>query len=140
MGEGAGQVTDMDMDARARSALGDAELTETDDPEVEALVGDIVETREEMTVTVEEIGDRLDPRNIVAGAKDTVREATIGKVEDMANTAGAMVSDAGDTVREAGSGIVDTITKNPIPAAMVGLGLGWLALSSRSSGKSHEKN
>ena len=139
MGEGAGQVTDMDIDARDRMALGDEELTGTDDPEVEALVGDIVETREEMTVTVEEIGDRLDPRNIVAGAKDTVREATIGKVEDMANTAGAMVSDAGDTVREAGSGIVDTITKNPIPAAMVGLGLGWLALSSRSSSKSHEK-
>ena len=138
MGEGAGQVTDMDMDARARTALDDGELTDADDQEVEALVGDIELTREEMTVTVEEIGDRLDPRNIVAGAKETVREATVGKVEDMANTAGAMVTDAGETVREAGSGIVDTITRNPIPAAMVGLGLGWLALSSRSSGQGRE--
>jgi Protein of unknown function (DUF3618) len=123
-------VTDMDMDARTRTALGESE---SGDPEVDELVDDIVETREEMTVTVEEIGDRLDPRNIVAGAKETVREATLGKVEDMANTAGAMVSDAGDTVREAGSGIVDTITRNPIPAAMVGVGLGWLALSRRPS-------
>jgi hypothetical protein len=120
----------MDMDARTRAALGESE---SGDPEVDELVDDIVETREEMTVTVEEIGDRLDPRNIVAGAKETVREATVGKVEDMANTAGALVSDAGDTVREAGSGIVDTITRNPIPAAMVGVGLGWLALSRRPS-------
>jgi hypothetical protein len=127
-------VTDMEMDARTRAALGEA--GESGDPEVDELVGEIVETREEMTVTVEEIGDRLDPRNIVAGAKETVREATVGKVEDMANTAGALVSDAGDTVREAGSGIVDTITRNPIPAAMVGLGLGWLALSRRPASPS----
>jgi hypothetical protein len=132
MGEGAGQVTDVDRLSRSAGIVGDdAAPADTGDREVDALVGDIVETRDEMTVTVEEIGDRLDPQNIIEGAKETVREATVGKVETMANTAGMMVTDAGDTVREAGSGLVDRITSNPIPAAMVGLGLGWLALSSR---------
>lgn len=139
MGEGAGQVTDMEMDARTGATL-EASARDIEDPEVDDLVEDIAETREEMTVTVEQIGDRLDPRNIVEGAKETVREATVGKVEDMANTAGAMVSDAGETVREAGSGIVDTITRNPIPAAMVGLGIGWLALSSRSDGQRQSRD
>jgi hypothetical protein len=119
------------MDSRTRSALAEGEAGQTDDPEVEELVVEIVETREQMTDTVEEIGSRLDPHNIVEGAKATVREATIGKVEDMANTAGALVNDAGDTVRDAGSGIVDTITRNPVPAALVGIGVGWLALSRR---------
>jgi hypothetical protein len=106
---------------------------EVNDPEVERLVEDIDETRDEMTVTVEEIGDRLDPRNIVEGAKDTVKAATVGKVEDMANTAEEMATEATETVREVGDSLVETIKRNPIPAAMVGVGLGWLLMSGRSS-------
>lgn len=102
------------------------------DPEVERLVEDIEETRDEMTGTVEEIGDRLDPKNIVADAKDTVRAATVGKVEEMANTAGEIASDAGETVKEAGSSVIDMITQNPVPAAMIGIGLGWLVMSGRN--------
>lgn len=128
-------MTDTDRDPWSSSTLGDAEVSDPADAEVDELVDGIVETREQMTVTVEEIGDRLDPRNIVEGAKETVRDATVGKVEEMANTAGAMVSDAGGTVREAGSGIVETVKRNPIPAALVGIGVGWLALSGRQSGQ-----
>jgi ElaB/YqjD/DUF883 family membrane-anchored ribosome-binding protein len=110
-----------------------AEAAASGDPEVEQLVEDIDVTREEMSSTVEQIGDRLDPRNIVADAKETVREATVGKVENMANTAGEMVSNAGQTAQQAGGGLVETIRRNPVPAAMVGIGLGWLAMSARSS-------
>jgi len=130
MGEGAGQVTGWD------GRPGDDELTAADDPtgdpEVDQLVVEIEETRVEMTSTVEEIGDRLDPKNIMAGAKETVREATVGKVEQMANSAGEMVSNAGQTAQEAGTGLIDTIKKNPIPAAMAGIGLGLLAKAARS--------
>ena len=119
-------------DPMARSAA-DAEIETSDDAQIDELVDGIEVTRDEMTLTVEEIGDRLDPKNIVADAKETVRAATVGKVEEMAQTAGSMVSDAGETVRGAGSGIVDTITRNPLPAAMVGIGLGWLAMSRGSS-------
>lgn len=106
---------------------------EVNDPEVERLVEDIDETRDEMTVTVEEIGDRLDPKSIVEGAKDSVKAATVGKVEDMANTAEAMATEATETVREVGDSLVETIKRNPVPAAMVGVGIGWLLMSGRSS-------
>lgn len=129
-------MTDMELDATRSTGGMEGDLEDAGDADVEILVEGIEDTRTEMTLTVEEIGDRLDPKNIVADAKDTVRAATVGKVEDMANTAGAMVSDAGETVREAGSGIVDTITRNPIPAALAGIGIGWLVLSGRSSSQS----
>ena len=105
---------------------------EADDPKVDALVDDIERTRSEMTETVDEIEYRLAPANIVNSAKETVREATVGRVEDMANMAADMASDAGYQAREAGSGIVDTIRRNPIPAALAGIGIGWLWMN-RSS-------
>ena len=140
MGEAAGEVTGWEDRPRGDDlgATGDASATPTGDPEVDQLVTEIEVTRVEMTSTVEEIGDRLDPKNIVAGAKESVREATVGKVEQMASSAGEMVSNAGQTAQEAGSGIVETIRRNPVPAAMAGIGLGWLAMSARSSqGKRH---
>jgi ElaB/YqjD/DUF883 family membrane-anchored ribosome-binding protein len=95
--------------------------------EVEVLENDIAATRDEMTDTVQTIGERLDPANVVQGAKDTVREATVGKVEHM-------TSNVMDTASEAGGGIVDTIRRNPIPAAMAAVGIGWL-LMNRGDGR-----
>ncbi len=131
MGEGAGQVTSWE-DRPTGDELTAAE-TPTGDADVDQLVTEIEVTRVEMSSTVEQIGDRLDPKNIMADAKETVREATVGKVEQMANTAGEMVSNAGQTAQEAGTGLVQTIKKNPLPAAMAGIGLGWLAMSARSN-------
>ena len=95
-------------------------------PEVERLTQEIEDTRGGMSETLDELGQRLDPANIVAGAKETVREATVGKVEQMATSAGEMVSDAGTTARQTGEGLFETIKRNPVPAAMAGIGLGWL--------------
>lgn len=94
--------------------------------EVERLTEEIETTRHGMSRTLDELGERLDPANVVANAKETVRDATIGKVEDMATTAGDMVSEAGVTARETGEGLIETIRRNPVPAALAGIGLGWL--------------
>jgi hypothetical protein len=117
-------------DASGQVAEGD----ETN-PEVERLAQEIEETRGGMNETLDELGQRLDPANIVAGAKETVREATVGKVEQMATSAGEMVSDAGTTARQTGEGLVETIKRNPVPAAMAGIGLGWLWMN-RDKGQS----
>jgi ElaB/YqjD/DUF883 family membrane-anchored ribosome-binding protein len=107
-------------------------------PEVETLAQDIEQTRDEMSGTVEAIADRLDPANIVQDAKQTVRDATVGKVEEMASnvaeTASGFVDDARYTAQDAGSGLLETVKRNPIPAAMAGIGIGWL-LTHRSSGQ-----
>jgi hypothetical protein len=125
MGEAAGEVTRWEDRPSGEDLAADDATT---DPEVEQLVGEIEVTRVEMTGTVEEIGDRLDPKNVVANAKETVREATVGKVE-------TMVSDAGQSVQEAGNGLLETIKRNPLPAAMAGIGIGWLAMAARGQGQ-----
>lgn len=99
-----------------------------DDPEaqVDAITAEIEVTRGEMDETVEAIGDRLDPRNVIEDAKGTVREATVGKVEQMASSATDVVGQAGDTAQQAGAGVLETLRRNPIPAAMTAFGLAWL--------------
>ena len=59
-------------------------------------------------------------------ARMAVREATVGKVENM-------VHDARDAVNDAGTSILDTIRENPIPSAMVALGVGWLLFGGKKS-------
>jgi hypothetical protein len=87
---------------------------------------DIAETRQEMTGTVEAIGDRLSPSSILDEAKQTVRNATVGKVEDMTSTATETLSGATSTVQDTGSGILETLKQNPVPAAIAGIGIAWL--------------
>jgi len=109
------------------------------DPEVEEIVGEIETTRDELAETVAAIGSRLEPSNVVADAKEAVRDATVGKVErtveSVTNTAGEMAGNAGATAQQAGSGIMETIRRNPVPALMTGIGIGWLFMN-RSSGTS----
>ena len=109
------------------------------DREIEVLVAEIEQTRSEMTGTVEELGDRLDPGTIAERTTEKVREATIGKVEskveDVTNAASTLAANAGDTVQQTGSGVIETIKRNPVPAALAGFGIGWLVLN-RQSGKS----
>src|SRR5688572_16721627 len=131
MGEGAGQVTN-GHDRTWTSP----ELDET--PRSEDIVEDIETTRGAMTETVQAIGDRLDPTNIVADAKATVREATVGKVEVMADNAGRMIEEAGYTAQNAGGSIVETIKRNPIPAAMAAIGIGWLATHTANGDRRYE--
>jgi hypothetical protein len=94
------------------------ELTETehmsDEEAAEAVEirAEIEETRLEMGGTLQELGNRLDPGNLMNQAKENVREATIGRVEETAKGMSDMV--------------METIKRNPIPAAMAGAGLAML--------------
>jgi ElaB/YqjD/DUF883 family membrane-anchored ribosome-binding protein len=106
---------------------GVAPADETDE-EVEVIATEIEQTRDEMTGTVQAIGDRLDPANIVQDAKETVREATVGRVEQM-------TSSAMETASDTGSGVLETIRRNPLPAAMAAIGIGLLVMN-RSNGRS----
>jgi len=99
-----------------------------DDPEarVEQLTSEIDDTRGDLTQTIEAIGEKLDPSNIAREATESVKGATLGKVEQM--TYGAQ--ETWRDVRTGNTGsIVDTITSNPIPAGMVALGIGMLFMN-----------
>jgi len=70
--------------------------------------------------------------SIVEQTGHAVREATIGKVEKMASKIGESTRDMADTANETtrglGSTVMQTIERNPLPAALAAVGLGWLYL------------
>jgi hypothetical protein len=53
---------------------------------------------------------------------------------DAASSAGQMASSAGETAMDTGSTLAALIRQNPVPATLIGIGLGWLYLN-RSSGQ-----
>jgi hypothetical protein len=96
---------------------------DADEQRARELRSDIEQTRDDMSETVDAIQDRLRPSNVVAQAK----AATADKAREMA-------SSAADTAEEwweasGGQGLVDRIRNHPVPAAMAGAGLLWLAFS-----------
>lgn len=135
--------------------------SDTEDVEGTAEIrAEIEQTRSGMSETINAIQDKLNPQvlmdqakdtlheatadvlaqaketvidttsDIVEQTKDTVREATVGRVEDMVTT-------ASNTAKEAGSNIVDLVKQNPLPAALVGLSLGWLFTRGQGSSGSY---
>src|SRR6476660_1165345 len=92
--------------------------------ETDAVRSDIEDTRANMSSTLDAIQEKLSPQRLTEQAKDAVRDATVGRVQDMA-------SNITDTARDTGSTLMDTIRENPLPAALVGIGVGWLFLSAR---------
>jgi ElaB/YqjD/DUF883 family membrane-anchored ribosome-binding protein len=81
--------------------------------EIERTRTEIERTRADMSETVDAVQERLSPENLKEEAKDRVKEATVGRAQ------------------EAGFGIVETIRVNPLPAALTGIGLGWLLVNAR---------
>jgi hypothetical protein len=79
---------------------------------------EIERTRERMSGTIDAISERLDPQTLKQQAKDAVRDATIGKVESAAKSAGATAKDtfntasatAKDTFNTASATVKDTFT------------------------------
>jgi gas vesicle protein len=133
MGERSDEVT-RHYNTGASSATGGDETAHTEDT-AEIRAG-IEETRAEMSGTIDAIQERLNPQHLKEQVKEqvreqfeevkaTVRDATIGKAEHM-------VRNVGDTLDEARYGLMETIRQNPIPAAMVGIGLSWLFMNQRS--------
>ncbi|MDQ5826373.1 MAG: DUF3618 domain-containing protein [Chloroflexota bacterium] len=129
-------------DAEAGASASD-DVIIPDDPD--AIRAGIEQTRAEMSSTINAIQEKLNPQvlmdqakdtlqdaasNIISTAKDSVREATVGRVEHM-------VSDITDTAKDTGGNFVQMVKDNPIPAALVGLGLGWLL--TRNSGSSSNR-
>lgn len=99
-----------------------------DNNETEIIAADIRMTQERLGDTVEEIGERFNPTRLKEELKHDIRDATIGKVENMAQQTAEMMSDAQHT-------IVQSIRENPIPVVLVGLGLGWMILNATSRNK-----
>ncbi|HKR13288.1 MAG TPA: DUF3618 domain-containing protein [Pyrinomonadaceae bacterium] len=110
------------------------EFDELDD-EAERIKADIEDTRAELGQTINEIQERLSPEHLMDQVKETVREATIGKVERAMDRVGETISNvtepamdamgrAGEKLKETGSSMTNIVQQNPIACTLIGLGLG----------------
>ena len=66
---------------------------------------------------------------------DQIRATVSPAVGQAQDKAGQVVGSAGETARGAGSSIVEAIKQNPVPAALLGLSLGWLYMNRPSAGR-----
>lgn len=93
-----------------------------DDPDL--IRRQIEHTRAQLASTITEIGERLSPDNLIEQAKSSAKEATVGRIKDMTHQANQKVEGVSTSLGQ-------TIRDNPLPVAVIGLGLGWLLLSER---------
>lgn len=114
-------VTSAEREARDEVSPADADNASTDD-----IREGIEQTRANMSGTINAIQDRLSPQRLTQQAKDAVYDATVGKV-------GQTMNDVTESAREGGSTLLDTIRQNPVPAALAGIGVGWLIMKVREN-------
>jgi hypothetical protein len=113
------------------------------DTEEQRIRSRIEQRRARMGATIEEVGAHLNPdhlkqelrtgvREQVEQTKRDIRGATIGRAE-------TLINDMEDTVNRTSRTLMDTIRDNPVPAAMAGIGLGWLIVDARRHDE-HERD
>jgi vacuolar-type H+-ATPase subunit H len=101
----------------------------------EQAVDVVQETAEQVktvaTTAIREAGEQARDivREATTQAKSAVHDATIGKAEEA-------VDGATRTVKGMGATMLETIKQNPLPAAMAGIGLGWLFMKTREAARS----
>jgi len=100
------------------------QVTEAMQEQFVAAKGHVTEAvQEQLAAAKEHMTDAVQEQ--VEMVKGNIHDATIGRAEEMVSNVGK-------------SGLVETIKQNPIPAALAGLGLGWL-LMNRQQGASGDR-
>jgi len=92
---------------------------------------EIDHTRAEMSETIEAIEDRLRPRRMVARAAESVRDKAAGAVRQMATGARERLPHRLTQGRQRGSGFLDRVRENPVPAALATASIAWLAFAGK---------
>lgn len=95
----------------------------------EELRAEIAETRARVAEDVEAIGNKLSPDNLKREAKDAI----VNRVRERTTAMRYGVS-------HAGSSIADSARSNPLPIALIGIGIGWLLIDARkraNGGRQH---
>ncbi len=86
-----------------------------------AIRSNIADTRADMDRTLDELGERLDPRNLLDDLLDLFRsDSSSGK-------------DTRRVLGSAGRGLATTVRNHPVPSLLVGAGLCWLLVEEKAS-------
>lgn len=92
----------------------------------EQIQADIRQTRADMSAKIDHITERLSPEQLKVQAQQTINEL----LTDSANSVSDYVR---DNRRQITSSMTETIKRNPVPAALVGVGLGWMLIETFST-------
>ena len=118
--------------SRAGMAAVDLTEAESGEPTVAELKDEIAETQGQLHQTLSDIQERLTPAHLTEQAKNTVRDAAMGKVTAMADQIGNSATRMVDRTRRVVSDLPQPVRDNPWPLVLVGIGVVWFIASSRS--------
>jgi ElaB/YqjD/DUF883 family membrane-anchored ribosome-binding protein len=124
-------------DPRAAAAPESASASASAEHDPAAIRAEIVETRAEMSETIDAIQEKLSPQRIMDEAKQNVRDATVGKVTTMMNTVTDKAAEVGEQVQDQAQQAVTYVRDNPVPALLIGAGVAWLLMRSRGGRSSY---
>lgn len=94
---------------------------------------DIDQTRASVGDKIDQLQARLDPNRLKEQAQETVQEM----INDTANSMTEYVKTHKD---EMISSLTESARRNPLPTALIGLGIGWLILESMGGNKSNDRD
>ncbi len=92
---------------------------------------EIEKTRVEMSETLGELQERLQPSHLMQQAKDTMTEAATGKMRNIMHSAGERATMVADQTRYAGRNVADYVRTHPVQMAMLAGGVPWWLLRGR---------
>jgi ElaB/YqjD/DUF883 family membrane-anchored ribosome-binding protein len=117
----------------AASGTGAFATPSSDDPDV--IREQIERTREDMSQTINELQERLSPQHLAQQARESVREATVGRVQQLVGSAGDTATQVARRAQEAAGPMVEQVRERPVPIALagVGVGLAWWLMRRASS-------
>jgi len=126
------------MGERTHNPLGTTDPGLPVDPQVEPAAGsnteqisaEIEATRADLGDTIDELQERLSPKQIVADAKTAMADAAKEKARDVAHQANTAVHSVASMTREAMDRATVRVRRNPLPLTIVAVNVG-MALAMR---------
>jgi hypothetical protein len=94
-------------------------------PTSDEIRSQIEQTRAEMSDTIDAIQSRLSPKRVLTDAKNSVTEATVGRVKRLTQRPNAL-----------GGGVLRRVQDNPLPVALLAAAAAGLLVRALTNGKS----
>ncbi|HEY7190456.1 MAG TPA: DUF3618 domain-containing protein [Vicinamibacterales bacterium] len=104
----------------------------------ERLRQQIADTRAGMTDTLDAIHDRVNPRNIMNRTMESVKESTMSRVRNLADSVGSAAGYVMARTQQPRERLVRVTKKNPIPAAVIGAAAMWMVVRALRNGRRRE--
>jgi hypothetical protein len=101
----------------------------------EQLRQQIADTRAGMTDTLDAIQDRVKPRNVVNRTVESMKESTMSRVRNFADSVGSAAGYVMARTQQPRAKLMRATRQNPVPAAVIGAAAMWMIVRAIRSGR-----